>query len=176
MFKPGDKVRLKPDDFVPERGYSSNGTARKLLIHLHTSEIYVVKVIEDEKLLSIEGCNIMLHQGRFDLVERFDQTKEEAKTMFKEATSMQEKDFRELAIKSVVDYLNSQADSTDKNGKITADQVFIVWMVKVLQNNKCLLSTTVADGMYYEFTWNGDKNEGYLDAYKKWKNITVKRE
>lgn len=88
---------------------------------------------------------------------------------------MQEKDFRELAIKSVVDYFNSQVDSTDKNGKITADQVFIVWMVKVLQNNKALLSTTVSDGMYYEITWNGDKNEGYLDAYKKWKNIIVKR-
>ena len=24
------------------------------------------------------------------------------------------------------------------------------------------------------FTWNGDKNEGYLDAYKKWKNTIVK--
>ena len=89
---------------------------------------------------------------------------------------MQEKDFRELAVKSVVDYFNSQVDSTDKNGKITADQVFIVWMVKVLQNNKALLSTTVSDGMYYEITWNGDKNEGYLDAYKKWKNIIVKRD
>jgi len=89
---------------------------------------------------------------------------------------MQESDFRELAIKSVVDYFNSQVDSTDKNGKITADQVFIVWMVKVLQNNKCLLSTTVSDGMYYEFTWNGDKNEGYFDAYKKWENVLVKKE
>jgi hypothetical protein len=28
--------------------------------------------------------------------------------------------------------------------------------------------------MYYEFTWNGDKNEGYLDAYKKWKNVLIK--
>jgi len=28
--------------------------------------------------------------------------------------------------------------------------------------------------MYYEFTWNGDKSEGYLDAYKKWKNVLVK--
>jgi hypothetical protein len=32
----------------------------------------------------------------------------------------------------------------------------------------------VLDGMYYEFTWNGDKNEGYLDAYKKWENVTIK--
>lgn len=30
---------------------------------------------------------------------------------------MQEKDFRQLAIKAVVEYFNSQVDSTDKNGK-----------------------------------------------------------
>ena len=86
---------------------------------------------------------------------------------------MQERDFRNLAIKAVVDYFNSQVDSTYKNGKITKDDVFVVWMCKALQNNKALLSTTVPDGMYYEFTWNGDKQEGYLDAYKKWKNVLV---
>jgi len=87
---------------------------------------------------------------------------------------MQEKDFREKAIKAVVNYFNSQSDSTDKNGIITAENVFIVWECKALQNNKALLSTNVSDGMYYEFTWNGDKSEGYLDAYKKWKNVLVK--
>ena len=87
---------------------------------------------------------------------------------------MQEQDFRKKAIKSVVDYFNSQVDSTDKNGEISENDVFIVWECKTLQNNKALLSTTVSDGMYYEFTWNGDKNEGYLDAYKKWKNVLVK--
>ena len=87
---------------------------------------------------------------------------------------MQNKDFLEKAKQAVVDYFNSQADSTDKNGRITTDEVYVVWLVKVLQNNKALLSTTVPDGMYYEFTWNGDKNEGYLDAYKKWKNVLVK--
>ena len=87
---------------------------------------------------------------------------------------MQNKDFVEKAKQAVVDYFNSQADSTDKNGRITADEVYVVWLVKALRNNKALLSTTVPDGMYYEFTWNGDKNEGYLDAYKKWKNVLVK--
>ena len=87
---------------------------------------------------------------------------------------MNNKDFVEKAKQAVVDYFNSQADSTDKNGRITADEVYVVWLVKALQNNKALLSTSVPDGMYYEFTWNGDKNEGYLDAYKKWKNVLVK--
>ena len=87
---------------------------------------------------------------------------------------MQNKDFVEKAKQAVVDYFNSQADSTDKNGRITADEVYVVWLVKALQNNKALLSTTVPDGMYHESTCNGDKNEGYLDAYKKWKNVLVK--
>ena len=86
---------------------------------------------------------------------------------------MQNKDFAEKAKQAVVDYFNSQADSTDKNGRITADEVYVVWLVKALQNNKALLSTTVPDGMYYEFTWNGDKNEGYLDAYKKFENRCI---
>lgn len=81
--------------------------------------------------------------------------------------------FIEKAIEAVVDYHNSQADATDKNGKITADNVYVVWFCKTLQNYKAMLSTNIPDGMYYEFTWNGDKNEGYLDAYKKWKNIVV---
>ncbi len=87
---------------------------------------------------------------------------------------MQEKDFRTVAIKAIVDYFNSQADSTDKNGRITEDDVFVVWMCKTLQNNKALLSTTVSDGMYYEVTYNGDKGEIYLDAYKKWKNVLIR--
>ena len=27
--------------------------------------------------------------------------------------------------------------------------------------------------MYYEVTYNGDKNECYLDAYKKWQNVLI---
>lgn len=51
------------------------------------------------------------------------------------------------------------------------DEVYVVWYCKSLQNHKALLSTPAPDGMYYEFTYNGDRNELYMDAYKKWKNI-----
>ena len=51
--------------------------------------------------------------------------------------------------------------------------VYIVWSSKVLQNNKALLSTTLPDGCYYEVTYNGDKDEMYIDVYKKWENICV---
>lgn len=78
----------------------------------------------------------------------------------------------ELSKKVVVDYFNSRVDKTD-NMQITKDNVFIVWFSKTLQNFKALVSTTVSDGMYYEITYNGDKNELYLDAYKKWENKRI---
>ena len=89
---------------------------------------------------------------------------------------MEERKFRELAITSVIDYFNEQSDSTDKNGTIDEKNVFVVWECKILQNNKALLSTNISDGMYYEVTYNGDKQEIYLDAYKKWKNKCIKVE
>lgn len=30
------------------------------------------------------------------------------------------------------------------------------------------------DSMYYEITYNDDKQETYVDAYKKWENFVVK--
>lgn len=89
---------------------------------------------------------------------------------------MGNEDFVNLAKRAVVDYFNGQADSTDKNGTITENDVFVVWLCKILGNNKALLSTTVPDGMYYEVTYNGAKKEAYVDAYKKWKNFVVKVE
>lgn len=51
---------------------------------------------------------------------------------------------------------------------------YVVWHCKTLQNWKTLVSTTLPDGMYYEVTCNGDKNEVYLDAYKKFENRCIK--
>ena len=80
--------------------------------------------------------------------------------------------FVSLCKQAVADYINDRLDKTDGR-EITADDVYIVWQCKALQNWKALASTTLPDGMYYEITHNGDKNETYLDAYKKWENVTV---
>lgn len=86
---------------------------------------------------------------------------------------MKNEEFEKLCKKIVVDYFNKNVEKTDKTS-ITENEVFIVWICKTLQNNKALVSTTVSDGMYYEITYNGDKNETYVDAYKKWENFVVK--
>lgn len=80
---------------------------------------------------------------------------------------------QEYAKKLVADYFNSHVDKSD-GMRITADEVYIVWFCKTLQNWKALASTTVPDGMYYEITHNGDKGETYVDVYKKWENVCVK--
>ena len=51
--------------------------------------------------------------------------------------------------------------------------VYIVWKAKVLQNWKYLISTDVPDNYYYELTFNGDKNEWYLDAYARTTNVCI---
>ena len=80
---------------------------------------------------------------------------------------------QEKAKQIVVDYFNSHVDVTDGK-KITKDDVYIVWFCKTLQNWKVLASTNITDGMYYEITHNGDRDETYVDVYKKWDNFTVK--
>lgn len=81
--------------------------------------------------------------------------------------------FLKLCKEIVRDYTNEHLDKTD-NKQITEEEVFIVWSCKTLQNNKALASTTLFDGMYYELTYNGDKKEVYLDAYKKFENRAIK--
>lgn len=77
------------------------------------------------------------------------------------------------AIKIIKDYVLKHLDKSDD---IPDFQVYTVWKCKVLQNWKFLLSTTLYDGMYYELTFNGDKNEWYLDAYKKIENCCIEEQ
>ena len=77
----------------------------------------------------------------------------------------------EIAIKIVLDYVIEHLDKSDETPDF---EVFIVWKCKALQNWKYLLSSTLFDGMYYELTYNGDKKEWYLDAYKKFENKVIK--
>ena len=73
----------------------------------------------------------------------------------------------------VRDYANAHLDKSGGK-KIGTDEVFVSWYCKTLQNAKALLSTKLFDGMYYELTYNGNKDELYLDAYKKVENRCIK--
>lgn len=75
------------------------------------------------------------------------------------------------AIIIVQNYIIEHLDKSDKPIDFS---VYIVWKCKALQNWKYLLSSDLYDGMYYELTYNGDKEEWYLDAYKKFENKVIK--
>ncbi len=75
------------------------------------------------------------------------------------------------AINIVNNYIAKHLNQTDTD---TSFEAYIVWKCKTLQNWKWLISSTLADGMYYEVTYNGNKKEFYLDAYKKVENVCIK--
>lgn len=74
------------------------------------------------------------------------------------------------AIEIVKEYVLKHLDKSDAPVDF---EVYTAWKCKALQNWKFLLSTTLYDGMYYEVTYNGDKKEWYLDAYKKFENCCI---
>lgn len=74
---------------------------------------------------------------------------------------------REIVTKYIEEHLDKSDEKPDFG-------VYTVWKCKALQNWKYLLSSTLPDGMYYELTYNGDKKEWYLDAYKKFENKVIK--
>lgn len=79
-------------------------------------------------------------------------------------------EFLNWASSEVRKYVNKHYPKTE----LDVFEVYVCWVCKTLQNNKALLATTLKDNMYFEVTYNGDKKEMYLDAYKKEKNICIK--
>lgn len=75
--------------------------------------------------------------------------------------------------------LASQEFSRLSGREIKAEECFIVWFSKTLQNWKALVSTNAISsnkkcGDYAEITHNGDKKETYVDVYAKVSNRAIK--
>ena len=81
---------------------------------------------------------------------------------------MGEKEFVSLCKREVAAYVRFTTGES-----IPEDEIYVVWLCKILQNNKALVSTIRPDGMYYELTFNGDTGHLYVDAYRKVDNCVV---
>ena len=80
--------------------------------------------------------------------------------------------FQSVCKKKLVEWYN-----VHEKEQINLSNVFVVWSCKALQNYKLLASITVSDdGIYAEYTYNGDKQELYEDVYKKVQNTCYKKE
>lgn len=82
-------------------------------------------------------------------------------------------DFQLAARTHILNYVIEKFDKSDPAVMFTLEDVYVVWFSKTLQNWKALISTTLPDQMYYEVTYNGNKKETYIDAYKKFDNVCV---
>ena len=80
----------------------------------------------------------------------------------------------DTAVQAVVDYYNTTPELNGEFSYICKDDVCIVWFCKTLQNFKAILATPLLDNMLYEFSYNGNKTEAYLDAYNKMDNRVIK--
>ena len=81
--------------------------------------------------------------------------------------------FQSVCKKKLVKWYNKNRP----DNKIDLSNVYIVWSCKTLQNYKLLASTTVSgDGIYAEYTYNGNKQELYEDVYVKETNSCLKEE
>lgn len=75
---------------------------------------------------------------------------------------MGNKEFSDLCIKQVAQLLG-----------YSEDEMYIVWLCKTLQNNKALVCSTRKYAPYVECTYNGDKDELYIDVYTKQLNRCI---
>ena len=85
-------------------------------------------------------------------------------------------EFLKLAVETVAEHLNMTIDLHPTAGgrPIQPEDIFVVWSVKVLNCNKAILSTNAVKGILFELTYNGEKDELYLDEYFKSINRKIK--
>lgn len=74
----------------------------------------------------------------------------------------------EMAQQIVFDYVKGLGVNS-----LRWEQIRLVWFCKTLKNWKALVITTLEDNMFFEVTFNGEKNEAYLDVYDKMINKVI---
>lgn len=87
-----------------------------------------------------------------------------------EFRAMAEKDFIKKGKELVSEYCNYSSDFMQR---VYPEDVYCVWLCKILQNNKGLFATNRPDGLYFEITYDGDNNKIYFDCYSKRENKVI---
>jgi Family of unknown function (DUF6275) len=73
----------------------------------------------------------------------------------------------EQAVTLVLDLLEESSEN------FNLANVKLVWFTKTLQNWKAMVADITPGGNFYEVTYNGNKNETYIDTYKKVSNVCI---
>lgn len=90
--------------------------------------------------------------------------------MSKVSFTYSEADLRNVSRHEVMKLANA---NLEKGKKIKLGDVYIVWQCWILGYWKAMLSTTVEDGLYYEFTFDRKKKAAYLVTYGEQDNKVI---
>lgn len=63
--------------------------------------------------------------------------------------------------------------TAERRTPLAPTDFYVVWFAKTLDNWKALVSTDAVNGLYFEVTYNGAKQETYVDIYNKCWNARV---
>lgn len=79
------------------------------------------------------------------------------------------------AVWQSIDYAWELADFFTDNQKAIYESFKIVWFCKTLQNYKAMVMSTdpAFNHTYWEVTYNGDKDEYYVNEYEKQSNTVI---
>jgi hypothetical protein len=61
----------------------------------------------------------------------------------------------------------------EDNLELTLENLKVVWFCKTLKNWKAWIITDLPDQVMYEVTYNGQKEETYIDSYVKAYNMRI---
>lgn len=61
----------------------------------------------------------------------------------------------------------------DTPATFSLDGMLVVWHCKTLRNWKTILSASFKEGPLIEVTYNGEKEETYIDVYKKIESVRI---
>lgn len=82
---------------------------------------------------------------------------------------MKSQEFESKCQNALVKILNEKYGSN-----LEKDGLHLVWFAKELQNFKCVLVDLLDNQRYYECTYNGSKDELYVDIYEKKHHVCLK--
>jgi hypothetical protein len=80
--------------------------------------------------------------------------------------------FLTMAKRLVADNYNAHQDE-EETPPLTIDDLYIVWFSKVLNNWRAQVQSSLVRGLLWMVTYNGPKNEAYIEVYRKINNTKV---
>lgn len=117
---------------------------------------------------SSDYCMSCKFRGRIRCYDvPMDAAADEMERLTKEPKGTNKMNPKEIVRQYVDEHLNKGKEKPDY-------EVIEVGGCYILGYEKWLFTTDIADGMYYELTYNAAKKEYYLDAYKRWENRVIR--